>query len=144
MNKYQCRPEDAAKIRKWIDTRGGLLQWKSANLANPGATWTTPALTEDGQPYAKPIWQCENKPERHITSAAEVEVVVAREVKRFRVGTKLSSSGMQVKVTDAGSRKIRDEVARAGAGAYHEFDYGTQEAVIYAPAKVVPLNEWGQ
>ena len=57
------------------------------------------------------------------------------EVKRFRVGVRWGSQGFTLKVTDGGSRRIRREVSKAGDGAYHVFDYMTQEAVIMKPAK---------
>jgi hypothetical protein len=143
MDKYQIDPANAPRIKKWLAERGGILQWKSANLSNPGGHWTTPARDENGEPYqGKPTWQAQDKPHRHITDAAEVEVVVPREVKRFRVAVRMASNSLSMKATDHASRKIRDEVAKTGAGAYHVFDYGTQEAVIYAPDKVVPLSEW--
>jgi hypothetical protein len=56
-----------------------------------------------------------------------------KEVKRFRVGIRMGSQGLRVKVTDGGSRRIRREVAKAGAGATYTFDYMTQEAVILVP-----------
>lgn len=138
--KHRCSPEHAAKFRNWLATRGGLLIWKSVNLSNPGASWTTPALTDDGKPYAKPTWQAESTASRHITSDADVEVIVPREVKRFHVAVRAGNNRMSLKVTDGGSRKIRAAVDAAGEGAYYQFD--GQDVVILAPDKVVPLPQW--
>ncbi len=140
MSKHQCSPENAGKMKDWIANRGGLFIWQSINLSNPSASWTTPARTEDGQPYQKPTWQAAAAPARHITSADDVEVVTANEVKRFHVGVR--QAGLSIKVTDGGSRRIRAAVEKAGEGAWYEFDYSTQEAIILVPGKVVPLNEW--
>jgi len=90
----------------------------------------------------RPNWQAASEPERIITSVDDVVVSVDKEVKRFRVGVRLSGNGMMLKVTDGGTRRIRAAVAKAGEGAYHTFDYETQEAVIMAPEKTVPLAEW--
>lgn len=140
--KHQCSAENAAKMKDWLATRGGLLIWESVDFGSLGQTMTTPALTAEGKPYDCPHWKCAKTPIRHITNIADVEVCVDKEVKRFRVGVRMGSQGMSLKVTDGGSRKIRAAVEKAGKGAYHVFDYMTQEAVIMAPDKVVPLSEW--
>lgn len=49
---------------------------------------------------------------------------------------------MQIKCTDAATRRIRAEVAKAGDGAYYVFDYATQEAVIMKPESQVSLLEF--
>lgn len=141
-DKLICRPENVAKYREWLATRGGLAVWRSVNFSNLGVSWTTPALAADGQPTRKPTWEADNVPERVVTDVADVDVVVDKEVKRFRVAVRLGGHGFAFKVTDCGSRRIRAAVARAGDGAYHVFDYETQEAVIMAPEKRVPLKEW--
>lgn len=143
MSKYQCRPDAAERIKKWLAERGGIAVWQSIWLTDPGASWTTPALTEDGQPYPKPIWKADDKPERIVTDPAEVEVVYDREVKRFHVGTRLGGTGLYIKVTDAGSARIHREVEKAGEGAYYAFDYfDYRNCVILAPERIVPLLEF--
>ena len=139
---YVVNVLDAPRISEWLKNRGGILIWRSINLSNPGASWTTPALDKDGKPYGKPTWQCANEPERHITDPAEVIVSVDKVVKRFHVGVRMGANGLQLKVTDGGSRRIRHEVAKAGEGAYHEFDYSSQDAVILKPERQIPLTEW--
>ena len=143
-NKLQCSPANAEKFWDWIQNRGGVAVWKSVNLSNPGVSWSTPRFTEDDppKPYPKPTWQAENEPSRVITDPADIEVAFDREIKRFGVEIRQSANGLQLKCSDASSRRIEREVARAGMGAYHEFDYGTQEAVIMKPEKVMPLTEW--
>lgn len=141
--KHDCTVENAAKFREWIATRGGILVWQSVNLSNPGMSWSTPAWLEGTQqPYPKPSWQAANEPVRHITSEDDVVVFVPKEVKRFHVAVYRGSQGMQLKVTDGGSRRIRAAVAKAGEGAWHEFDYMTQEAIIFKPDKIIPLKDW--
>lgn len=139
--KHQIVPADAERIADWLKNRGGLFIWGCLDLGSAGRTWTTPATNADGTPVTKPHWSASNTPIRHITDIADVEVCHDKEVKRFRVGLK-RGSGFRIDVSDAGSAKIKREVAKAGDGAYHEFDYETQEAVIMAPDKVVPLSEW--
>jgi hypothetical protein len=141
---YTCSASNALKIWRWLTKRGGIAVWRSVNLSNPGASWTTPAFEADGvTPYTKPTWQADNKPERIITDPALVMVQTDREVRRFRVGVRVGGSGMQVEVTDAGSRKIRAAVAKAGVGSYHQFGYTTQEAVIMTPSeKPMMIKDW--
>jgi hypothetical protein len=139
---YIINEKDAARIAEWLNTRGGIAIWRSINLSNPGASWTTPALNQDGTKTTKPNWQSANQPERMIVNPAEVSVSKDIEVKRFRVGIRVGGNGMQLKVTDGGSRRIRSAVAKAGDGAYHHFDYSSQECVIYKPEQIISLPEW--
>lgn len=136
---------DAATIADWLKNRGGILIWDSADLSDPGASWTTPALNADGTPVGKPTWKARDKPTRHITSPDDVEVVTPREIKRFHVGVR-PSSGLSLKVTDGGSRKIRNEVEKAAVkygDAWYEFDYESYDnAVIVVADRKVPLKEW--
>ena len=141
MDKHECAPENAAKMLDWIRTRGGVAVWRSANLSNPGASWSAPALTSEGLPQpTKPTWEAESRPARIITDPSEIEVVTRREVKRFRVGVRMA--GLTLKVTDAGTRRIRAEVEKAGDGASYEFDYDEQAAIITVPGERVLLSEW--
>lgn len=141
MNKHQVTPDNAARFKDWIANRGGLALWFSANLSNPGATWTTPALTEDGQPYPRPSWQVEPKPYRIITDPADVEVCIDEEVKRFHVDV-VNGDSFNFVLTDKSSKRVKDAVAKVGDGAYYRFDYDTQEAVIMRLVKKVSLAEW--
>lgn len=140
--KHQCTAENAAKMKEWLATRGGLAIWGCLDLARAGQTWTTPVNGPDGQPVSKPHWSASTEPIRIITDAADVEVCVDKEVKRFRVAIRRGAQGFSFKCTDHSSQRIRKEVEKAGKGAYHVFDYDTQEAVIMAPDKVIPLSEW--
>jgi ribosomal protein S6 len=139
--KYVVAYENADKIVFWLNNRGGIAIWKSIDLSDPGKTWTTPAKQENGDPYQKPTWKVGNDPEI-ITDVSQVGVSVDREVKRFRIGVRRGFQGFTLKVTDAGSRRIRREVEKAGAGAYYQFSHDTQEAVIFKSEKVVALSDY--
>lgn len=139
---HSCKPEHAAKFRDWINTRGGLFVWESVDLSDPTFSMTSPATTDMGDLYEKPHWKLANTPARHITREDEVVVTAPREVKRFHVAVRMGGNGMALKVTDGGSRRIRAAVAKAGKGAWYEFDKFSQEAVIYQSDKDIPLNEW--
>jgi hypothetical protein len=142
--KLECTQENAPLLAKWIRAGRGLARWCSVDLSNPGKTWTTPARTVDGKPQPKQNWQMANEPELIVESADDVTVLVDKEVKRFHVGVRRGDQGLSFKVTDGGSRRIRHEVAKAGDGAYHVFDYEFQDAVIMAPepGKSITLTEW--
>jgi hypothetical protein len=139
--RHTCNVTHAEKFLNWIEERGGVAVWLSADLSDPGKSWSSPALT-DGQPTQKPSWQSADAPVAVITDPTEIGVMVDEEVKRFHVDVRRGSQGLSLKCTDAGSRRIRREVARAGEGAYYEFDYGTQEAVIMKPSRMYPLTEY--
>jgi len=140
MEKHVVSQENASKFLDWIRTRGGLAIWCSVNMSNPGASWTTPVLNQDGTPVTKPIWEADTKPARVITDTSEVEVVTYKEVEQFRVT--IRRGGLLFKCSDTSSRKIRDALARAGKGSVYHFDYETQRAVISVPDKSVPLDQW--
>jgi len=142
MEKLRCSHGNAEKFRAWIDRRGGIAVWQSINLSNPGTSWSTPARTEAGEPMGKPTWQAAGKPERIITDPADVIVETAREVRRFHVGIRRSGNGLQLKCTDGSTRRIRAACARAGEKSWYEFDYCTQEAVIFVPEKEIPLPDY--
>jgi hypothetical protein len=130
---------NAPLFAAWIATRSGVAVWSSINLSNPGASWSTPALT-NGLKTNKPTWEVGNEPERVITSLDEVDVVIFQEVKRFHVALRMGGQGLAIKVSDGGSRKIRKAVMQAGDGAIYRFE--EQDAVIMKPAKTVTLQQW--
>lgn len=134
-SRYVVTSENVAWISEWLKTRGGIAIWESLDLSDPGRTVTTPRLQANGEPVTKPGWKYSDAPVRIITDPAEVWVSVDEEVKRFHV------AGFTLKVTDGGSRRIRREVEKAGEGAYHVFDYNTQEAVILRPVSQARLDE---
>jgi len=142
MERYIIAPGNAPKIAEWLRTRGGIATWKSVDLSDPGFSMTTPVNNADGTPAVKPHWKLESTPSRIITDPAEVLVSKDVEVKRFHVAIRPGSQGFSFKVTDGSSRRIRAAVEKAGEGAYYEFDYSTQEAVILKPESQVPLTEF--
>lgn len=142
MERYRIRADMAPDVAEWLREGRGIAVWESINLSNPGAAWLTPARDRQGVSMSKPNWQAANAPARVLERAEEFEVVTAEEVKRFHVAVRRGSQGLMLKVTDGGSRRIRREVAKAGEGAWYEFDYADYEnAVIYTPGEVVPLEE---
>jgi hypothetical protein len=142
LKPYITTPDNAAKIADWLRTRGGIAIWESADLSRPGDSVTTPVTMSDGQPYPKPYWWVAAQPGCIITGFADVLVSKDVEVRRFHVAVRLGDNGLKYKCTDGASRRIRAAVAKAGKGAYYQFDYDTQEAVIFKPDSQVPLLDW--
>lgn len=137
MNRPTVSEANALLFLRWLAERGGVAVWRSVDLSDLGKSWSTPGDAEQ-----RPSWQAAGAPERVVTDPAEIDVVIDREVKRFHMAMRVGSSGIKVKCTDASSSRIRREVEKAGDGAYHVFDYETQEAVIMALASRMPLSEW--
>lgn len=137
---------NAARIYDWLKTRGGLAVWGSVNLSDPTKSWTAPLNDDNGVRKTKPRWECTTEPVRIITDPAEVMVSVPKEVDRFRVAVRMGAQGFMLKLTDASGRKLnaRKEKAHAkhNTTVFHEFDYNTQEAVIYADTEVVPIEDY--
>lgn len=123
-----------SKFEKWIAERGGVLVWESADFGTLGRKMFTPSVTEDGKRGVefKPHWSMV-----YAETATDISRFrfqkSAKEVKRFKVGARVGSQGMTLKVTDGGTRKIRAACAKAGPDSFYEFDYETQEAVVYVP-----------
>ncbi len=140
-SKIQINPKSALNIKNWLATSGGVFVWSSSDPSSLCQTVTTPATTVDGKPATKPGWQFADKPE-HVTDIERYEVVVDKILKSFKVGVR-AGRGMNLEVTGSGSRRIRNEVQKAGAGAYYLFDYNAEKnCIILVPEKVVPLSEY--
>jgi hypothetical protein len=143
VEKHRVSEENAHLFLEWLRTRGGIAVWNSLDLSNPGMSYTTPVNGDDGKPRRKPRWDVDDTPSRIITDIDEVEVATYKEVKRFHVATQRGCQGLMAKVTDGGTRRINAAVEKAGEGAFYTFDYFNYDnAVIWAPEKVVPLKEW--
>lgn len=137
----ETNEEHAPRLAEWIKAGRGLAHWRSADLSDPGQTWTTPARQLDGTPTKPGHWKMEPEPAFVVESSDDVTVFTDKEVKRFHVAIK-KGYGFRIECTDASSRKIKAAVAKAGPGAYYVFDYESQEAVIMAPDSKCTLTEW--
>lgn len=144
----ECTPENAPKFRAWLESRGGIARWQSVNLSNPGASWSTPALTEDGKPYPKPTWESGNTP-HIVTDAAQVGVFTDALFKAFRVGLR-RGDGLSYKITDAAQRKLDKVMTQCeekhGDAFYRKgvLDIDGASMGVYYTVGIVPLSEWVQ
>jgi hypothetical protein len=142
IEKHRVIAENAPLFLKWIRERGGIAVWGCLDLSDPGKTWSSPIYMEDGTPHPKPHYYATTEPIRIITDPAEILVDVPKEVKRFHIAIRMGAQGFKVKLTDASTRKVRAAVEKAGEGAWYQFDYETQEAVIYKPEGSITLDQW--
>ena len=78
-------------------------------------------------------------PQRIVTDAAEVEVVTHREVRRIRIAIR-RGYGLQMRLTDVASARLRKALHDAGPGSVHMFD--GNEAIIFAEVSRTPLPVW--
>lgn len=133
-----CVPENAERFAMWLKDRGGISLWKSINLSNPGASWCTPALSEDGTEYPKPNWQTESTPALTVCDSDFVGVEIPQEFKRIKIS--LQQRGMKVVLTDGSTRKVTKALEEAGEGSFYTFEDDT--AVIWKVVGTVALMEW--
>jgi len=140
--EHECAAENAGKFLDWITNRGGVAVWESINLSNPGASWSTPALTPEGKPYSKPTWQAGNEPVKIVTDPDKIKVFTAKEVQRFHVGVRMGGQGLTLKVTDGGNRRIQKALVKHGEESFCQFDYEVQDAVIFVPEGEISLTEF--
>ena len=134
-------PQAAPKIRQWLEERGGIQVWSSIDFSDPSWSMITPLLGPDGVKVGPPSWKAGAAP-RVITDPAEIVVSIDQEVRRFHVALYLGSQGLKIKLKPGSTRRVQAAVAKAGTGAYHIFDFETQEAVIMAPVSTIPLKDW--
>ena len=144
---HEVTEENATKFLDWLNTRGGILVWRSVS---------TPARNMDGTPFANPGWQFTH-PERHITSIDDVVVVTSKEVARCKK-LKLEvrgQYGQKMQLTTGSSNRL-NRMLDARPGSYYVFAstgtshgdpiygmmMGEDEAIILVDDKVVPLKEW--
>jgi len=140
--RYRIKASNAELIRQWIEKRGGVQVWGSLNLSDPSTERLTPLNDADGARVARPHWSCPPEPTRILTRVDEIEVATPKLVKRFHVAVRVGGQGLSLKVSDGGSRRIKAEVAKAGDDAWYEFDYEQQDALIFKPGAVTPLETW--
>lgn len=133
-----CVPENAERFAMWLKDRGGISLWKSINLSNPGTSWCTPALSEDGTEYPKPNWQTESTPALTVCDSDFVGVEIPQEFKRIKIS--LIQRGFKVVLTDGSTRKVNDALDKAGDRAFYTFE--DDVAVIWGVRGTVALDEW--
>lgn len=102
MSKFliECRPDHAAKLRDWIQNRGGVALWRSIDLSDPGASVLTPADS------AKPRWKFANEPEVIVTRGSDVGVYQEVLFRAFHVALRRSTNGLAFKLTDYASERV--------------------------------------
>lgn len=144
--KHECSKENAPKFWEWLQKRGGIAVWKSINLGNAGASWSTPALTEDGKPYEKPTWQASNTPTIY-TDTADVGVFTSALYKAFKVELK-RGDGFSFVLTDAANAKVKRLLAECeekhGDSFYERgvLDIEGASIGIYYTTGIIPISEW--
>lgn len=149
---YTTTPENAAKIWDWLQNRGGIAHWLSADLSDPGWSTTTPRLTKEGEPFPKPHWKSQDTPGwcQTIDDQDNILIDVPKEAARLPVYVKPGNTHMLV-LTAVSALRCQKAVGRANAqliregkkeGAWYEFDYASQEAVIFVPDSVVPIAQF--
>lgn len=137
-------PEHAHQFMRWLRERGGVAVWNCEDLARAGQTWSTSLYDAEGVTTKKPYWAC-GRIIRVITRPSEIVVHVPKELRRFHVALRRGGQGMTLKLTDASKAKLNKAMNwahRRCKSAWYEFDYCTQEAVIYVPESAVPLAEY--
>lgn len=151
IDRFVVQEENAHKAAKWLRTRGGIAEWKSHDLSNPGAGCFTPALT-DGKPTPSPHWRYTGNPKRVITDPNDIAIVESKEVERFKV--KLQMKGHRIELTKRSTNMVLHAMscypdgswhfASTGSGSgslAHGLNYGEDCVVVTVPDKTTPLSE---
>jgi hypothetical protein len=139
---HECHVGDARKFWDWIKSRGGVAVWRSVNLGNPGASWSTPVKTLSGEDFSKPTWQVDNSPSMTVTDPDVIKVFDAREVARVKLAIRTRGSSLVQKPTPASNRRVLKALKDAGDDAYHVYD--GDEALIMKPCGEMSLRAWAE
>ena len=129
----------AVRVSRWIEHCGGVAEWASGDLGQPGRSWLTPVCLTDGSLAQRPHWSADAQPQRVITELGQVEVVERREVKRLRVAVR-PGYGLGFRLTDTSSKRLRNALEAAGPGALHTFE--GSEAIVLGEVGRMPLSQW--
>lgn len=129
-----CEPENAAKLKGWIDTRGGLLLWGSQLLerGHLGRTWITPCIDEAGNPPAPPHWGAAGNSVL-VTDPDDVAVELREELRRY--GYRVPRCTL-----DKVWRKLNAEHPDSDVG--YELKLESGEYVFTKRGKLVPLLQF--
>jgi hypothetical protein len=132
---YNCAGVREA-VEFWCRKRGGVRIWldPEANPENPyrDATYA-PNLGVDGKSY-QPLW-AEGRKSELVTDIARFHFAKSmREIKRIKLPCEpLSDHPFSIRLTAAGRKKMKVELAKAEPEATYHFDYSTNEWVIEVP-----------
>lgn len=138
--RYQITESIANQIYNWIQNREGVNVWSCVNLSKGPQDLLMPVIDQGGVRDSKPSYDA-GKILRVITKLEDLEVVTAKEVKRFYVAVRMGTQGFSLKITDGAKRNIDRALAKY-EDSWYDFDYSTQEAVIFVPGEVVPMEGW--
>lgn len=143
--KHECTVDNAPKFLDWIRNRGGVAVWKSINLSNPGASWSSPANNKDGTPMEKPSWQSTNTPVI-FTNPDEIGVATDALFEAFPVA--LKQNGMFLHLTDGSQRRVDKALAECEEKHGDAFfrrgvlDIDRPSMGIYYTTEIISLTEW--
>lgn len=139
---------NAEKVLDWVLHRGGVAVWGNINMSLPMTDTLTPALTILKDPTPKPSYNVTSQPTQVVTSLDDVIVEGFEQVDTVRISTRVSSSGLYIKLTDASSAKLErkmnhwDEEAEAqGRRCFYRFE-GDYAVIYMTTGAGVPLRQW--
>ena len=97
------------KFTDWIQTRQGVLVWRSQDLSFPRGDMFTPKNGKDGEDYslgAPPHWAY--RLYEHVTGLGRFQFVKSyREVGRCKIALNRQPRGMSIDLTSASSKRVR-------------------------------------
>lgn len=111
------------KVREWIDSGRGLLQWENQEIGSSAAhTVYTPAIT-DGAQTAKPSWRYGNP---HTVEIDRIVFVDVQVLQTFRAGLKRFYWGMWLNdVSEAKAERLLAKIRETHPGAVRSWSFDT-------------------
>lgn len=143
--EHECSEENAAKFLEWIATRDGVTVWKSQDLGDPTASWSTPYRTTTGELTKPPHWKCgpEQTPEV-FTDPSKIGVYASAPF--AFVPVRLRQHGLALVLTKASERRLNSVMERCrkahGSAWYRKGGLSEPSVEVRYTVETVALSEW--
>ncbi len=130
---------EARTVCGWLNEKGGIEVWYSADLGSPGRTWAVPVNRSTGKPGD---WRTEAAPRLTIRDHSRVGIALRR--LHAVVPVRIARTDSHLVLTDASKRKLDAVMKGLGPDAGFEFtdDLAAPQVEVYERAMLVPLPRW--
>lgn len=142
--EHDCSESNALKFAEWIRDRGGVAVWKSQDLGDLAASWSTPVRTAAGETIKAPHWKCGQSTPTIHTDMNTIGVFQSEKFKEVLV--KLKQSGMSLVLTDTSQWRLDRAMERCrvkhGDAWYRKGGLEFPSMEVRYTTSLISLREW--
>ena len=141
---HDCSESNALKFAEWIRDRGGVAVWKSQDLGDLSASWSTPVRNAAGETNRAPHWKCgQSAPTIHT----DMNTIGVFQSEKFEeVPVKLKPNGMSLVLTDTSKRRLDRTMERCrikyGDAWYRKGGLEFPSMEVRYTTSTISLREW--